>query len=112
MARSKRENQIKKEMSPVMIDPTKKDNNEIKTLTGREKMKKLTEREITEYAIDAVAQMSDDDRESIIADPESWRDGIETNHVIAVRADGTQVYCDDQWDEVRDALVEQAKTMM
>jgi hypothetical protein len=67
----------------------------------------LTDKEIQEYAQAAAKEMSDDDRENFAADPDSWRDGIESNHVIAVRDSGEYVYTRDraEWVRVRDAIL-------
>lgn len=67
----------------------------------------LTSQEIAEYAYEAAAQMTGDDRADFLADPESWKDGIETNHAIADRADGeyAMITTDREWALVRDALI-------
>jgi len=69
-------------------------------------MTKLTDREIQEYARGAVKEMNSDDQESFATDPEAWREGIESNHVIACRDDGDVYISDyDEWCEVRDAVL-------
>jgi hypothetical protein len=71
-----------------------------------EKMDRLTDQEIREYAIEAVRYMGGDDRESFRTDPEAWRDGITTNHAIAYR-DGQAIYIADrdEWCAVRNAML-------
>ena len=64
----------------------------------------LTETEIREWAVFAVDQMNDEDKADFLADPDQWRNGIESNHVIAHR-DGVEIYCDD-WSLLREALIE------
>ena len=63
----------------------------------------LTTYEMDEYVEMQTAEMNDDDKADFIADPESWRDGIETNHVIVCR-EGIEIYCDD-WDTLRDKIL-------
>ena len=71
-------------------------------------MRELTHKEIYSYEVEAVRQMSDDDRADFLADPESWYDGITTNHVIACR-DGRDIYISstDEWQAVRDGMLAQ-----
>lgn len=66
----------------------------------------LTEKEIQEYAQEMAAEMSSDDRESFLTDPDGWKDGLTTNHVMAIRDDGDHYCGDGQWPAVRDAIIE------
>ena len=61
----------------------------------------LSDIEMDDYVEMQISQMSDED---FCDDPDSWKDGIESNHVIAIR-DGVEVYCDD-WPALRDKILD------
>ena len=58
----------------------------------------LTTEELKDYAKDAVDEMDLDQRQSFLYDPESWKDGITTSHVIAIRESGERfIETSEEW---------------
>jgi len=58
----------------------------------------LHKSEIEDYAAEVVSQMSDDDKDSFIVDPNEWRGGLVLSPCAHVGAADNAVYLDERDD--------------